>query len=284
MNDKAFLTVCTADYYQYYIPIYIWSIKKTWPDVDILIYVRGEMNNDVKDALKLINQEGVYVYENYKTNYPYLDGTTNALRFTVNPVRCYRQIIITDIDFFFSVVSIDLFRWHNQQLELMKNECYVGHHGPYSRPHRPAICESWTRDFERIAGGFVVLFPEWFIRTKKQVAWYDSLLLTGKWGHFRESDEVMLFRIVRDSGLPIAPKVPFPRVLRHIHFGDFKNGMEVRYRSKKRMKSILDKSCAKNFSNSLNDKEFSKIIDIVKRDINIDTIICRCIEYCQDRN
>lgn len=277
---RALLTVCTSDYYQYYIPLFVWSALDTWNDIEVLIYVRGEICSDVKEAMELIQSKNYRIYENYKTDYPYLSGTTNALRLTVIPDKEYEELMITDIDFFFSSVPLDIFSWNKLQLELMHNDCYVAHHGAYERPKRPQICTSWRGNFERIACGFVLLFPNWFKRTKDQVIAYDSLLKAGKWGHFRESDEVMLFRIVRDVGLPIAPKVPFPRVLRYYHLGDLKDSMKHRYTDRNMMSRLLDQKIAKNYLDIIDQPCLNQIIEIVSRSLEMNKILQRARECC----
>ncbi len=273
---RCIMTVCTADYYQNYIPMFIWSALKTFPGVDIRLYVRGELTHDVLDALKFV--PGKYmIIENYKTDYPYLVGTTNALRFT-EAIHRYDELLITDIDFFFSKVSIDIFQFH-RDIKVCKE--YSGHHGPYHKPHRPAICPAWKGDFERITGGFAMLYPGWWEKTDAIRKRWDKELKEGRWGHFRESDECMLFRMVREAGLPIAKKIPFPRALRFLHFGDFKPNMTVRYKDSSKMSGFLDRRHVNAFLRALSDTYFMKIIEIARRDAQMDEIISRTIKYCE---
>ena len=112
---------------------------------------------------------------------------------------------------------------------------------------------------------------------------WDEKLEKGEWGSFREADEVMLYRIIRDSKLPVAQKIPFPRDLRHLHLGDFKESMKVRFKNSQKMRSILDGKCAKQFIDALSNTRFKKIINIVSKDAQIGEILNRAIEYCSER-
>ena len=94
----------------------------------------------------------------------------------------------------------------------------------------------------------------------------------------------MLYRIVRDAKLPIAPKMPFPRSLRQLHLGDFKESMRTRFEDEQKMKRLLDGRCVKQFLDALSDTTFRKIINIVSKDTQIGEIINRTIEHCEKRN
>lgn len=276
------MTVCTADYFQHYIPIFIWSILNVWRDeVGIFIYLRGELDDITKRALDVIkvDDKNVKIVENYKTDYPYMVGTTNALRFTTEPIPI-EKLLVTDVDFFFTKMPQDLFNWHEEMHKSMENGCYVGHHGPWVRPHRPEICNEWRGEFERIAGGFVLLYPDWWEKTQWIRHCYDKMLENGEWGHFRESDEVMLCRFVRIAKLPIAPKVPFPRFLRHLHLGDFKDSMKTRYEDRSKMRKLLDPRCVNQFLEALSDNTFGKIIEIVSKNKQVQTILINAVRYC----
>jgi len=282
---RCIMTVCSADWYQYYIPIFVWSINRVWEKIDIRIYIRGFLSPVIEDLLYecCMMKPNLEIVENYKKEYPNLVSTTNSLRFVTEDIDGYNEVFVTDIDFFFTESPVDLFHWHKIQLENMSNDCYSGCHGPLIRPPRPSICTSWTGDFQRIAGGFVMLYPAWWKTTKEHREHWDDQLKQGKWGHFREADEVMLYRIIRDSGLPIAPKVPFPRYLRQIHLGDYRPNMTVRNQNMQKMRSLVDGRCINQFLNALEDRTFSMILDCVRQKQQMDEVLSLAIEYCQKR-
>jgi hypothetical protein len=281
-NKKCIMTVVTENYYQYYIPIFIWSALNTWRDADIKIYLRGELNSDVKDALCIIGksypeQNRFEVIQWYKTDYPYLPSTTNSLRFTTEKLD-YDEVLVTDIDFFFCKMPQDTFRWF---MDNRDNYYFSGTHGPWERPPRPKICPSWRGDFERVAGGFFMIYPDWWEKTKTFREHNDQSLKKGLMGDYRENDEVMLFRMIRDAGLPVPKKVPFPRFLRHLHLGDFKPQMKTRYENSQKMFGLLDQRCVNQFLRTKTDPIFSKILDIVCRNTQMSEIIERTIVYCE---
>ena len=68
------MTVCTADYFQHYIPIFVWSILRVWDDVGIIIYLRGALDDITKDALSHVLKSWdkgsrLKIIEHYKTDY-----------------------------------------------------------------------------------------------------------------------------------------------------------------------------------------------------------------------
>lgn len=280
------MTVCSADWYQYYIPIFVWSINQVWKDVDIRIYVRGKLSHIIDDILydSSMMRPNLKIVDGYKVDYPKLVSTTNSLRFVTEDIEGYDEVFVTDIDFFFCQTPVDLWNWHTIQLESMPNDSYSGHHGPLIRPPRPQICSAWVGDFQRIAGGFVMLYPAWWKKTKTQRKYWDNQLKQGKWGHFREADEVMLYRIIRDSALPIAPKVPFPRYLRQIHLGDFRTNMAVRNQNMQKMRALVDGRCSRQFLDALEQKTFIQILSGLRHNYQIDEVISKAVEYCQKRN
>jgi hypothetical protein len=279
---RAITTVVTADYYQLYIPIFVWSVLKTWRDVDIIIYLRGELDKITLKAMNVVNNSlynNAYVIENYKTDYPYQIGTTNALRYTTEPLKDYDEVLVTDIDFFFTEMPMDIFKWFRDNREC---ECFSGLHGPWYKPPRPEICKSWHGEFQRVAGGFFVIYPGWWEKTKELRETYDSLLYTGHSGNFRENDEVILYRMIRDANLPVPKKVPLPRFLRHLHLGDFKPEMKTRYEDMNKMRRLLDPRVVNAFLSAKSYPVFAKILDIVSENKQIKGIIDRATEYCEN--
>jgi hypothetical protein len=277
---KCIFTVCTADYFQFYIPIFIWSALDVYKNVDVVIYLRGKLDSTVATALSFIDISRVKIVENYKTGYPNLPSTTNCLRFTTAPID-YDEVFVTDVDMFFNKTRQGIF-YHCRQVK--NNDSYVGYHSPWKKPHRPEICESWRGEFERIAAGFVMLYRPWWNDTKKIREEYNSLLLNGKWGSFRESDEVMLSRMVKHAGLPMVPSVPLPRFLRPLHLGDFKPSMQHRYTNKQKMRAFMDKECVNSFLRAKSDRTFSSILRIISKNAQMKEIIGNVSEYCEKRS
>lgn len=269
-------TVCSADSFQYYIPLFIYSLKKAYPDYGIKIFLRGVLNEDVKEALKLI--EGDYdIYENSFIDYPTRISTCNTLRHLLpaNKFKGYEYLYITDIDFIFFRHRPTLGRYFQKIIE-MNRQPYASFKGPRKHPRR--FNHGWVGNFTRIADGTLMLkIPEWFDITYTQRKKYKSLLKKSNHDNYdhhkpcsyREYNEVMLYRIVRNSGM----KAPTNRrkfvcgkeykiIYRDIHLGDFKFG---RGHSRYRMRKFTHYKNAKAFKRLQKDELWLQICEICER-------------------
>jgi hypothetical protein len=226
------MTVCSADHFQSYIPLYIAALR-TWSKDSIVIYLKGKLNSKVKTALESIDDLYI-IKEGCFGNYPDLKSTTNCLRFIVNTGELFQYTIITDIDM---LLFQDPWNWNVNQIT--PENPFAGHHGPYHKPRRPEVCPSWTGDFERVAGGMFCVTTEWYRRSETAQDKYDALLQSGEWGWFRESDEVMLARIIKESGMQVPQSKVLPTELRGVHLGDFKESMNHRWKDPIKMQRIL---------------------------------------------
>jgi len=279
--SRAIMTVCTADYFQFYIPIFMYSISKCFPDVDVIILLRGKPDPLVVDALRCIKEPRLVILPDHKVDYPNLKSTTNSLRFVV-VANCvpYDEIFITDVDFFFTKTSQDIFRYCEQN---RFNDFYFGTHGPFAKPHRPEVCPSWSGHYERVAGGFFMAYKGWWEKTYQQRMKYDELLSRGDYGYYREADEVMLARIIKESGLPMPAQTPLPREVRNVHLGDFKTTMKHRYTNRNKMRAILDIQCVNDFLRAKSDPVFIEIRKIVSKNAQMKQILDIAFDYCEKR-
>jgi len=205
---NCFFTISTADHFQYYIPMYVAALR-TWSKDKIIVCVRGEVDPLVKKLSDAV------IIENKYTDYPYEVSTTNALRFIAGIDSC-DNVMITDLDM---LLFEDPWQWHLSQLQ---GKCFFGHHGPYKKPHRPEICDSWTGDYERVSGGMFCVTDEWWGKTHLQRMLAAKRLHDSVDGLYREADEVMLANIIKKSGMEVPKSKYLPTKLRGLHIGDFK--------------------------------------------------------------
>lgn len=230
-----FSSVCTDDSYQFYVPLFVYTTKRAYPDAGVKVFIKGKLKDAVREALSLIPYDGWEVKEDCFKSYPNRPYVTNCLRFLVNEkeYKGYDYVFIKDIDFLIfnhKVSHLDYFR------KAMGKLPYFGARGPYRHPRRYNINRvGWKGNFTRIAGGsFVFKNPEWFDKTREIQKTYRSHvkhntsdgLDSHTPGSYREYDEVMLFRIVKKAGLPTPTrknvyKKHAPKVYRDIHLGDF---------------------------------------------------------------
>ena len=247
---RAFVTVCTADHFQHYIPLYLYCLRNYGADVHV--FVRGEIDDMTNAALDVI---GLYIHcivEGIFLGYPFDVSTTNCLRFIVDtPVlRGYDYLMITDIDL---LLFEDPFPWH---INGLTDQPFCGHHGPYKFPKRPGI-SPWVGDMERVAGGFLLVTKDWWKKTDAARKEYGKQLfeVDTKFGTYRESDEVMLARIIKDSGMSVPESKYFPPSLRGVHLGDFKSSMSHRWQNPQKMASKLTiENCFKYQNMTMDDR------------------------------
>jgi len=243
VSKVCFTTVCSSNHYSYFIPVFVYSIKKAYPDAGVKVFVMGKLKDDIRAAMDDLRRSNAInndweIFDNRYSEYPKNESTCNSLRFLLNKENFsgYDYVFVRDVDFV-------VFRHKPTHLEyyagrMGKKYCMYGVRGPYNYPRRTHINRSgWKGEYTRIAGGGVMLKnPEWFDRTEKMVKHYRQCLkysrADGIDGHiagsYREYDEVMLYRICKKSGI----KVPVRKAhgvdgkavdvtYRDIHLGDF---------------------------------------------------------------
>lgn len=261
---KLITTVVTADDYQWYIPLFCYSVKRIDPTIDIKIFVRGKLDaENIKIINSIPNIKGTEFIEEYAHLYPKNKSTTNALRFVIpsDYLDKYDYTIITDVDFILFPTTPSLFDWH---IDLAKKWgwCFAGHHGPWKRGC--PFTDGWTGEHERISGGFFMITPEWIRRTEKARLNHSILLQQGIEGLYREEDEVMLCKIQKESNLSIPQSKIFPLEMRGIHLGDFK--FDHRWTNMNKMsKKLMDTTC-RRFRMMQNDKHWKSLVSGIKNE------------------
>ena len=282
-------TLTTADWYQHYLPMYIYILRKEYPDYYVRTFIRGEMDDITKRALKYLHSQDVdfdMPIENIYVNYPHLPSTTNCLRFLL-PVKMGRfegeSVLFTDCDLLlFNNNKISLEEWHIERMNQI-GSCYAGHRGPNRYPRRPHLpgWTGWIGDYERIAGGFFYVTPEWFDKVKKARKVLRRAVKYGSWGGFREADEVMLARITKKCGLPMPGRYRenFKISLRGIHMGDYRKNMKKRYTSSKKMDKKIRPVIAQKYIDTVNNDPIWKgLVNILSEDRVIAGILKRSVK------
>jgi hypothetical protein len=258
------ITVCTDDYFQWYIPLFCYSISRIDPTIEIHIFLRGKPNGEM---LKIITSPGfnhVIIHNDCFANFPHLSSTTNALRFVMPDVNYgfYDNILITDIDFILFPTTPSLFDYHINGMKENK-WCFYGHHGPWKKgcPFEGG----WVNDHERIAGGFFMITQEWLARTTKAREKHYELVKQGPEGLYREEDEVILCKIQKESGLPVPQNKHYPQELRGIHLGDFK--FKHRWTNMNKMgQKLTDMNC-RRYRALQKDKNWQNIVSQISEPI-----------------
>lgn len=200
-------TLCDKEY-EWYIPLFSRSMKLADPKQAIEISVVGETNNDV---LELIDNDKITVF-NYN-GHSSKRYATASLRFLLPPKQSiFTYYLITDIDMMFMPENSTIIDQHCKHMEKDGTICY----------------ENWVSQYiggdPRMPGVHFVT-QEWFEKTENvRTCELDKLIQNGANDYYY--DEVMLGRLVRDSGLPLPPQKA--KLWRHhgIHLGDWRINMD----------------------------------------------------------
>jgi MoaA/NifB/PqqE/SkfB family radical SAM enzyme len=201
-------TICDKGY-EWYIPLFARSMTLANPKQNVEISVVNGADDKVlslveNDCIKVVPFDGKSRPGSY---------TTASLRFLIPPKqRAFTHYLITDIDMMFMPENSTIIDQHCNHMEKNGTICY----------------ENWISEYiggdPRMPGVHFVT-QEWFERTDYVRAnELNTLLKNGAKDYYY--DEVMLGRIVRDSGLPLPPQVA--KLWRHhgIHLGDWRINMD----------------------------------------------------------
>ena len=259
MSGVCISTICSADYFAYYIPTFLYSIALAYPECDTKIFVRGVLPKGVKDCLELLPEtyKNYTIYENYRMNCPTRESTCNTLRHLISAkyYKGYKYVFVTDVDFVFVRQGLPFYEYFANRIKKTRQP-YASFRGPMRMPPRPEINRDfWTGNYTRIADGNLMLKnPSWFERTRKARRYYLKKVMGGKHDKldchpscsYREYNEVMLYRMCRMSGIKTPWKKDkfvdnrkFNFSYRQIHLGDFK--FKDRFPVKRKMKKFLTK-------------------------------------------
>lgn len=244
MAKVCFSTVCSSNHYSYFIPTFLYSIKRAYPNVGVKVFVKGKLKDDVRECLDKLRKDKLIdgdweVKDDYFKKFPMRVSTCNSLRFLLpkDYFAGYDYVFIRDIDF---IVLPHKVSHMGHFIKRMKSvsACMFGARGPYHFPSRPEINgKGWAGKYSRVGGGLVILkSPEWFDKTKGAVKHYRTCLKSSTGdgidkhvaGSYREYDEVMLYRICKKSHIGTPSKKGrgvdgkgVSNTYRDIHLGDF---------------------------------------------------------------
>ncbi len=247
-----FATVVSGDGFRYFIPPFLYSIAKAYPEYHTQVFVRGGISKQLQRIISLVPGKNFTIHKNAFTQFPTRTSTCNTLRHLIPPhyFEGFDYLYITDVDMVILRQDPTHVHYHSQIME-ETGMPFSSFRGPYKRPKRPEIYSSWRRLFRRLVDGTLMLkLPEWHLATEEARHYYWNVVQTG--GHddydehpscsYREYNEVMLQRICRKSGLK-TPKKPkyflnkqrFNYKYRDLHLGDFKPVFNKRWQSLARM-------------------------------------------------
>lgn len=267
--------------------MFVYTTKKAYPDTDIKIFLRGELDKKLKP---LVDNE---VIENSFLSYPKSTYLNNALRHIISPklLKDYDIVWITDIDFLIFKQKPSHFEYYYKIMK-KNNLPYASFRSAISKPYRPNISPSgWRNEYTRIVSGTAAFIPKlWYAKTKEIIKQYKHNIKknlhdnfdTHKPGSYREYDEVLFYRICKLAGLPIPTKrwefpdgTKFKNKYRDIHLGDFK----FKKRVKRKLKKLICNKNLKQYVNLYKDEKWQEIIKACSKNKTIRDVRRRLDTY-----
>ena len=302
MSKNCIVTVCSADSYQNFIPLFVFSALKACPDADVIVLLTGKVNDVVSRALAKIPQEWEgrwQVLEDMFLDIPATEYSTNCMRFLIphGILKNYRFAYITDVDFVILPHKISLFRYFIAIMDAEQMPI-ASFRSAIKRFWRPKIHgkAGWTGKYKRIVAGTTMIdVRAWYKATSAIRDKYMTCALKGKpdgldkhpFASYREYDEVMLARMCSLSGI----RTPEPRrtfvggavynrAYRDIHLGDLKFGARIATR---RFSRNVTRPNRKRFLKLWKNTTWVEIVKICSESDRIKQLIATAYKLCKKR-
>ena len=228
--------------YRDYIPFYVYSFLKAYPEYDLKIYLNNEISPQLQRQIELCgNPKNLTIYENFQFDgleipkrEPY-EGALRALRWLVPPkdFAQYRACYVGDVDVFICKEEHSIYEQHCKHAEVLNlpysniirsSPMPKNTSKPYivSRLKRYGPVEA-LRYLRSDNSGWYQASGLHFYKTKE---YYKAVgpqiphmiesmnqLLRGKskyWNRYQSvgTDEHVLYKLIRNSGLNTPPPVP----------------------------------------------------------------------------
>lgn len=183
--------------YEFFGPLFKSTAKAAFPECDVQV-------NLLADFSHWLNPLGEHSWPK---------RMASAFRFTNMPmdVEKYDYILITDVDIVFAPEKQSIAKTHLQWMETNGTKCY----------------DNWLLAHEQCPGVHFVT-KEWWAATAEARKKEEAILRTmSEIPYFY--DEKMLFRIIRDSGLPLPGRLPHPWSEHGLHLGACRNFAKQRH-------------------------------------------------------
>jgi hypothetical protein len=238
-NEGTCCVVCVVSgVYQWYIPIFHYCLSRAYPEYFMRIYTRGPIDLPPGPWDRVIVRD-------VANDYPPDGYTTAALRFVYEDeaLRGFDYVHFQDIDMMIMRENPLLIDQHMMHLRVHGLQCYENYVSSMHEmgPRLPGV-HFVTRD--------------WWDRTRTAREKYAADLMEGgSKGWFW--DEVMLAKIVKESGLPLQDKELHLWAHHGIHLGDYRRRIQLgeRHGHIEALHTVFMKQI-------LNDKELLRLFDV----------------------
>ena len=236
MTDKVCVTTYIwGDKYQIYVPIAIYSIKKFYPNYDVILFLHGKLASELRRILKVLNLEDkVIIRENAYADCPRMDAFKSmALRWVLwnDLFENYDYLYVIDID---TLYLPEPFPLHEQHKCHMKNVThlpfdnmrrintlehmslktrliavfqYIRSNKFYCIRYIPSLLMRIRRDIYRLSGVHFIDCKEYFSRfTKHKLDCYRQMIYDGsyiKLVSFPHDNETFLYYMLKNENYDV---------------------------------------------------------------------------------
>ena len=267
MNNKLCISTVIDQTYQHYIPLFIYTLKTSYPEYHIKLFTYGSFNQQVQNALKLIDYDYTIVPDLFRRYVKYKYSPI-SWRFIIPPehYKEYDYVYITDIDMMILPEKISLLNFHLNEM---------GETGLcYSNSKRNA--KHW--EGRRSLTGLHFVSQEWFEKTEKARKKYEELIRVGSLGEQREFDGHLLYLMAKESGLKTPEKRPLVDRHHGIHLGNFRL-----FHSYKKLNKRMGLTRCSQWKKIRQTEEFEKIYRFVASDPTLRSQIEQLDAHCKRR-
>lgn len=232
MNDKVCVTTYVwGDKYQLYVPIAVYSIKKMYPEYDVIIFLHDKLSDTLRDILVRLNlYDKIVIKEHVFSDCPNMNAyKAKAFRWVLwdDSFLNYDYIYTIDIDMFYIKEPLPL---HEQHIYHMKNVTGL----PFDNMRRVIHTKDFPlnrqvmnflwfvkkmgikyagsylcncrKDIMKLSGlHFVDVKKYYGVLTVERISHYREMVYNGSYVKYTNtlSDEPFLYFIVKESGFDV---------------------------------------------------------------------------------
>lgn len=254
---KLCFTTYVYGYYQDYIPIYVFSILKSFPQHYVKIFLKESLSNNNKEALNLIKSDNFEIVENF-TDLDWCEiPHAPSLRFLITReyFKEFDYVYFGDVDFI-------IYNEHDDDFY----NIYLNHIEKTGLPFSNEWNYDWNR--YRMTGLHFIIKDSYFDMMDK---WIEEMKIPNgnffrnRSNHhkgFPSYDEEMLYYMACHA-FDLRSLIDYRRPFHGLHFGTFR----ILSKNDSFSKNLTHECDGRNNFNDWIGKDFKKLNDIIKDDV-----------------
>ncbi len=247
MSNKLCISTTVDEKYQYYMPLFVLSLSRSYPEYDIKLFTHGKIKAEVKKALKIAGGN-CCVVSGVFSGWAKHKYSPISWRFLVPPKHYegYDYVYVTDIDMMITKEKVSLLKFHKMEME-KTGLCY-------SNSLRNA--KHWKG--RQSLSGLHFFNRIWLKKTEKARKRYATLVKQGAKGRKREFDGAMLYKMAKKSKVGISRKYSLVRRHHGIHLGSSRL-----FTSKYKIQRRIDRAKCKRWLKLKTTDEYKRIYELI---------------------